>query len=206
MAQRSETGSGPGDVDAKLVAAFERLAAALRQQLGAVARSHRLSPLQAQVLSYLAAVAGQNPDGVTLGQVVDTLGLVPGTVSEAITALVRKRLVVREVDPRDRRYVRLRLSKRGEMVAASLAGWTAVLAESLGILTDEEKAQLYRSLLRIVDHLQRRGVIPLQRMCFRCAFFEGPDVCHFLRRRLEPAELQIDCPDFVPAESPDSKL
>lgn len=201
MTRSPDEGAQSDALDARLVAAFERLAAAMRQQFATVAREHRLSPLQAQILTYLSALETQHPDGVTLGQLVSALSLVPGTVSEAVSALVNKGLVLRRPDATDRRAVRLRLSAKGKRAVARLSSWTSIFRDALRGLSFEQKAQVYQSILRIVDELQKRGAIPPQRMCFRCAFFQEPDFCQFLNRTLAPVELQIDCPDFVARET-----
>ncbi len=188
-----------GELDAKLVAALERLTQALKGELGRRARVHGLSPLQAQLLGYLLVIERRprhEPIGVK--ELAGAFGLAMGTVSEALSALEAKGLVRKESSPTDGRAVALRLTPQGERTAEELAGWAEALLGPLEGLPREAKAQALRVLLELIGALQRRGRIPYVRMCLSCAYFERPSYCRLLQRSLKPEELRVDCPDHVP--------
>jgi DNA-binding MarR family transcriptional regulator len=67
-----------------------------------------LSVPQFRVLAYL----GRNSDA-SLSAVADFIGIADATASAMVERLVRRRLVVREGDPEERRRVRLRLTRGG---------------------------------------------------------------------------------------------
>lgn len=85
---------------------LERLARIVHNE----AHSGGLKPTQWEVLRYLAAANrfSRNPSAVT-----QYLGMTKGTVSQTITALERKGLVLKKSSNSDRRNVRLELSKSG---------------------------------------------------------------------------------------------
>ena len=51
---------------------------------------------------------------LTLGALVEILGLDKGQLSRAVTALVKRRILVRAADPQDSREVRIALTPRGQ--------------------------------------------------------------------------------------------
>ncbi len=189
-----------GELDGKLIAALERLAQALRGELGRRARAHGLSPLQAQLLVYLHASRGRG-EGRGVKGPAEAFGLAPGTVSEALSTLEAKGLVRKRPSAEDGRAIEVRLTPEGEALARELAGWVDPLREGLAGLPREPKAQALRVLLELIASLQRRGRIPYARMCLSCLYFERPSYCRLLKKPLKPEELRVDCPDHVPAAS-----
>lgn len=58
------------------------------------------------------------------------------------------------------------------------------------------------SLLNIINHLNKTGVITIQRMCLTCTHHEMSEneeshFCKLLNRKLHSSELRIDCPEHV---------
>jgi DNA-binding MarR family transcriptional regulator len=68
----------------------------------------------------LAIVGDHAP--LTLAALVEILGLDKGQLSRGVTALVRRRLLTRTVDPQDSREVRIALSPHGEETFNALIG------------------------------------------------------------------------------------
>ena len=95
------------DVDARIVAALERLSQVFRVRLREEARRRNLSPIQAQVLIYLLHHDVQLR---RVSQLAREFDLTQATVSDTVAALQTKGLVRREQWPDDRRVVTLRLT------------------------------------------------------------------------------------------------
>ncbi len=183
------------NVDAKLVAALERVGQALRVQMREEARQHGLTPTQLQVLLRLAT----DPDprrrvGVLAGE----LDVTHPTVSDAVAVLRRKGLVDR--DPASRRAA-LNLSSRGRALAHPLAHWDQrTRAELAGLPTADKQATL-RLLLDLIAGLQRSGAITVARMCVTCRFFRRdahPGAaqahhCALVDAPMGGGELRVDC-------------
>jgi len=194
-----------GDVDAKIVAALERIGGALRLMLRDGARERGLSPIQAQFLVYL------HHHGVGLrrvGQLAREFDLTPATVSDAVGSLEGKGLVVREPSPVDRRAVVLRPTAEGERLATELAGWAEAAREALPARSPEEKEAVMRFLMDTISSLQRAGVVTVARMCVTCRYFrpdahpedEAPHHCALLDAPLARSDLRMDCPEHELAE------
>ncbi len=191
-------------VDAKIVAALERLSQALRVLLWEVATETGLSPIQIQFLVYLRFLPGRT---CRVGDLARRFDLTPATVSDAVRTLATKGLLSRVPDPDDRRARLLALTPAGREVADRLAGWAGVLQEHLVGYSEAEKLTVMRFLMDLIARLQVAGVITVAKMCITCRFFaperhdnpEAPHHCVLLDRPLRLHQLRLDCPEHEPA-------
>jgi DNA-binding MarR family transcriptional regulator len=189
------------DIDAKLAAALERSGQALRVQLWDAAKQSGLTPTQVQVLLRLKSDPAA---GRRVGGLAAELDVTHPTVSDAVAALRRKRLVERHGE---RRGSPLRLTARGHEVAARLAGWDTRLREQLAGLPLSSKATTLRLLLDLIAGLQRSGAITVARMCSTCRFFR-PDAhpdsferhhCALVDMPMSDSQLRVDCAEHARA-------
>jgi DNA-binding MarR family transcriptional regulator len=190
----------PADVDAKLVAALERVGQALRVQMWDKAKQHGLSPTQLQVLLRLA---GDPAARRRIGVLANELDITHPTVSDAVAVLRRKGLVDR--DPGGRKAA-LRLSARGRALAAGLTDWDERTRRQLADLPVADKHATLRLLLDLIAGLHSRGAITVARMCMTCRFFRRdahPDLarphhCALVDAPLSTGELRVDCAEHEP--------
>jgi DNA-binding MarR family transcriptional regulator len=115
-------------------------------------------PLERAAYSILGALHDQGPS--RLGSLAARFHLDASTVSRQVAALERQGLVVREVDPGDRRACRLRLSPEGEKALSHtreerrrllhdlLEPWTDADRETFAALLQQLNAGLDRQLER----------------------------------------------------------
>ncbi|GIV59178.1 MarR family winged helix-turn-helix transcriptional regulator [Rhodocaloribacter litoris] len=191
-------------VDAKIVAALERLSQAFRVLLWEVATETGLSPIQIQFLVYLRFLPGGT---CRIGDLARRFDLTPATVSDAVRTLAAKGLLSRVPDPDDRRARLLALTPAGRETAGRLAGWAGALQAYLAGYTDAEKLPVMRFLMNLIAHLHDAGVITVARMCLTCRFFapdrhddpDAPHHCRLLDRPLRLHQLRLDCPEHEPA-------
>lgn len=189
-----------GDVDAKVVAALERLGQVFRLLLRERAQEHDLSPIGAQFLVYLRY---HDVELRRVSQLAREFGLTQATVSDAVDSLEAKGLIGRERWPEDGRVVTLRLTPEGELLAMELSTWADPIKEHLRGSSPEESEVVLRFLMRLIGSLQRSGVITVARMCVTCRFFqpdahpgaEAPHQCGLLKVPLAASDLRIDCPE-----------
>jgi DNA-binding MarR family transcriptional regulator len=190
----------PPDLDAKLVAALERVGQALRVQMWDTAKQHGLSPTQLQVLLRLAA----DPEARRrIGVLAAELDVTHPTVSDAVAVLRRKGLVERESASR---RAALSLSARGRAVADGLAAWDERTRDQLAGLGGGDKQATLRLLLDLIAGLQRCGAITVARMCVTCRFFRRdahpgaarPHHCALVDAPLGTGELRVDCAEHEP--------
>ncbi len=189
-------------VEDKIIASVERLSQVLRQLLRAEMHGRGLSPIQVQLLVYLAF---HPPEFCRVSYLAREFQLTQPTVSDAVNALIRKELVEKEPLPQDRRISILRLTEHGRAIANDLADWADDLKPYLAdALSNAEREALMWGLMKWIAALERGGVISVARMCFTCRFFQEmrephspePHYCHLLGRPLSSADLRLDCLDY----------
>lgn len=200
------------DVDAKIVAALERLGQVFQVLLRGKAEESNLSPIQIRIMVHLLF----HPAGFChVGDLARQFDLTYATVSDAVSTLAGKGLVSKEPDPDDRRARVLRLTDEGEDMTSELSGWAGtvqrVLKNHLGGHSDAEKVIVMRFLMDLIAELQEEGVITVARMCKTCRFFgknwhpedpEAPHHCKLLEKPLKLHDLRIDCPEHeLPEEA-----
>jgi DNA-binding MarR family transcriptional regulator len=192
------------DVDAKIVAALERLSQVFRVRLREEAWACDLSPTQAQFLIYLLY---HDVELRRVSQLAREFDLTQATVSDAVASLETKKLIQREQWPEDRRVLTLRLTPDGEKRATTLSHWADPVMVHLERFSSEEKETVTRFLIGLIGSLQRSGLITVARMCVTCKFFRqdvhpgepSPHHCGLLNVPLGAADLRVDCPEHEPA-------
>jgi DNA-binding MarR family transcriptional regulator len=188
------------DVDARIVAALERLSQVFRVRLREEARRRNLSPIQAQFLVYLL-----HHDVVLrrVSQLAREFDLTQATVSDAVASLETKGLLRREQWPEDRRVVTLRLTPEGDGLATSLSNWADPIREHVEGFSQGERETAMGFLMELAGSLQRSGLITVARMCVTCRFFRrdvrpgeaSPHHCGLLNVPLGCSDLRVDCPE-----------
>lgn len=125
------------EIAARLRLSATRLARRLRREAGS-----GLSPSQG---SALAAVHNNGP--LTLRELADHERVAPPTITKVIGFLEAEGLVVRSIDPGDRRVSRVATTKAGEaLVAESRRRKTAWLTTQVGELSPADQARLAEAL------------------------------------------------------------
>jgi DNA-binding MarR family transcriptional regulator len=170
---------------------LERLAAVLDAELRRAASAAGLNAAQVAVLRYLDKA---NQYSNTPSAVAAYFGLTKGTVSQTLLALERGGWLRRATDPRDRRIVRLALTRRAQALVARL---TAQLA---AVPAPEDLASRLESLLK--SWQQARGGLSFG-VCRSCRYFlvleEGRFQCGLTGEPLlMPQPLKI-CHEHLPA-------
>jgi DNA-binding MarR family transcriptional regulator len=190
----------PPDVDAKLVAALERVGQALRVQMWDTAKQHGLTPTQLQVVLRLAS---DPPARRRIGVLAGQLDVTHPTVSDAVAVLRRKGLVDR--DPGGRTAA-LSLTPRGQALAAELTDWGQRTRHRLADLPAADKHATLQLLLDLIAGLQSSGAITVARMCVTCRFFRRdahpdparPHHCALVDAPLGSGDLRVDCAEHEP--------
>jgi DNA-binding MarR family transcriptional regulator len=188
------------DVDARIVAALERLSQVFRVRLREEARRRNLSPIQAQFLIYLLH---HDVELKRVSQLAREFDLTQATVSDAVASLETKGLLRREQWPDDRRVVTLRLTPEGEKFATTLSNWADPIKEHVEGFSPGERETVMRFLMELAGSLQRYGLITVARMCVTCRFFRrnvrpgefSPHHCGLLDVPLGGSNIRVDCPE-----------
>lgn len=160
-----------------------------------------LTPTQAQIVALLGSRGA-----LRIGEVARLLAVSQPTVSDALAVLVAKGLVARRPAAADRRVQLVELTDRGQEAARSTAEWPDALLAAVDALEPGDQAAFLRGLSSMILELQRRGQIPVQRMCATCGFFRQnahddplrPHHCAFVDAPFGDRELRLDCRDHQP--------
>jgi DNA-binding MarR family transcriptional regulator len=184
-------------IESKIVVSLERLSEAFRVLLWQEAKGSNLSPIQIQILIFLRF---HTPDKCKISFLATEFNMTKATISDAVKVLEQKSLVRRITDAADNRSHFLQLTDAGINSATHMAQFALPIADSVGKLTDTEKAFFLEKLMKTIENLQKIGIISLQRMCFNCQFYQNTPEGHFcnlLQKHLAKTELRVDCPEFL---------
>ena len=95
-----------------------------------------------RVLSYLLL----NPDNTTPSQIADDLMILRQSMTNILDGLEKRALVCREIDPEDRRRIRVKLLPEGEKLAVELLGVEDAFLVKMGRYISDEERQEFRRL------------------------------------------------------------
>lgn len=184
------------DVDGRIVAAMERIAQAFRVLLWNESKALSLSPIQIQILIFLNFHAEVQRK---VSYLANEFNMTKATISDSIKVLEQKKFIRKEFEPHDTRSFVIHLTARGLEIAKRTAAFTGQIQEPIHKLHANDKENLLISLMGIIQHLNKTGVITIQRMCKTCTHFssgnKGPHFCNLLNQKLFDADLRIDCPE-----------
>jgi DNA-binding MarR family transcriptional regulator len=188
----------------QLLIGLTRLGQAVRLSSWHNAGPAKLTPLQADILVFLAG----DPRPRRQGEIVTALASTAPTVSDAVRALAGKDLVARQRDAVDSRAVVLALTEAGRTEAARLAVIPEPLGLALAALGEADVAAMLRGTTAMIRVLQEQRAIPVSRTCVTCRFYrplahpestERPHHCAFVDAAFGDGELRVDCPDHEAA-------
>lgn len=185
-------------MEQNIIAAIERLASAFRFILWDIAKKTQLSPIQIQFLVYLN---NHSEELCRASQIAREFGLTKSTVSGAIKALKRKRLICKKAWQDDNRVSTLKLTPLGKRLTKDLAGWANSILTHIKKFSPGVKQDVMIFLMELIASLKNSGIINVDRMCITCANFQkdahpgtdSPHYCVLTDRRIPNSELRMDC-------------
>lgn len=185
----------------KIVVALERISEAFRVLLWQESKTHKLSPIQLQIIIFLLY---HDDSKRKVSYLAQEFNMTKATISDAVKALSNKGMIRKETAPEDSRSYFIHLTEKGLKVAQQASTFSQPLLKSIkNGLSEEETDMFYKSTLNIIDSLHKLGIIQLQRMCKNCQFYaqnQGMHFCKLLNKPLSSNELRIDCPEHVPID------
>ena len=185
-------------IESKIVASLERVSEAFRVLLWNESKHFSLSPIQVQVLIFLLNHSSQKRK---VSYIADEFNMTKATVSDTIKTLQQKLLISKQPEQNDTRSFVINLTDKGKNLALQTSLFATQLQVPINKLNDQDKVNLLLSLLDIIRHLNRTGIITIQRMCFSCQYYESDKngqghYCKLLQTKLADSELRIDCPEY----------
>lgn len=186
------------DIRAKIIVAAERLSTAFRAGLWEEAKLHNLSPLQVQILLF---VAFHGCNECSVSRIAKEFAVTKATVSDAVKTLLVKNLLQKNTTE-DARGFLLSLTDYGKNCVDKLSGTGNFLRSSLEHVEDTEINKIWEGMFLLIKNLQGTRIIPV-RMCFSCKHFgkehaQGtPHFCNLMQKPLAINDLRIDCPEHL---------
>lgn len=182
-------------IESKIVASLERISQAFRVLLWNESKEFSLSPIQVQVLIFLLHHSDEKRK---VSYLADEFNMTKATISETIKTLEQKQLIAKEYEPHDTRSYIIHLTKKGKDIAEQTSLFSKQIQVPIDKLHSTEKENLLLSLLDIIFHLNKSGIVTIQRMCFNCHFYKAnkngqKHFCSLLNSKLEDNDLRIDC-------------
>ncbi len=186
------------DIDSKISFAIERLFTVYRNLMWDKVKELNLSPIQLQFILYLRKYP-QNMRNVS--SISSEFRLTKATVSDALSALERKKIVFKEKNIKDKRFSTINLTEKGMRLAESLEIWDSPIKKILKNLPENEKEKILLFFIKLIDSLRNEGLINAVRMCLSCSHFkrnitpnnDKPYLCELTGKAFSEKELKIDC-------------
>lgn len=188
----------------KIILALERISEAFRVLLWQESKINGLSPLQNQILIFLAFHPSSQRKVSYLAQ---EFNMTKPTISDAVRVLVEKNLIAKEQNHQDTRSYALNLTDTGKEIAEKAALFTRTFDTPLSQMAPIEQEFLLGHLLTIIDSFHKEGILTNQRTCTSCQFFSknmflpNSFQCAFLRLSLLQSDIRVDCPHHQLKES-----
>ena len=183
------------NIESKIVASLERVSQAFRVLLWNESKEHSLSPIQVQVLIFLLHHSDQKRK---VSYLADEFNMTKATISDTIKTLEQKLFIRKEYEQHDSRSYIIYLTEKGKDIAEQTSLFAKEIQVPIDKLHTTDKENLLLSLLEIINHLNKAGIITIQRMCFTCHFYKANKnghFCNLLNSSLADNELRIDCPE-----------
>ena len=197
--------NNPAPIEHRIREGLSRLAAVLRMEDWARAKTAGLNPTQ---LSILESLDGR-PGGLGVKDIAFQLGVSQPTATDSIGALENKLLIAKRASEIDRRAVHICLTDAGSAALRAGDAVSGIASAMTDALCAEDKEKLLVMLVGMIRELQEANVMPVQRMCVSCRHFRPhahsgaakPHHCGFVNAAFGRQELRIDCRDHDAADA-----
>lgn len=185
------------NLEAKILNGLERLSEALKALLWEKAKIHGISPIQIQILLF---VANHNKQICNVSYLAKEFNITKATISDAVRILFKKGYLVKDFSPADNRRYNLLLTPTGTALVSSLSAYASPFEEELSMFEEQDLHILYNTITKLIFQLNQRNIIQVQRTCYNCRFYNGnradKHYCNFLNTELKQQEIRLDCGEF----------
>lgn len=184
------------DTSNKIVVGLERISGAFRALLWEHAKVIGLSPIQIQVLIFLAYHAAPLRN---VSHLAAEFNLTKPTISDAVRVLIKKGMVSKSRSDTDHRAFTLALTSEGRKVVAETEQFPQPIKSLVDELDASEQEQLFAKITHLIRGLNRSGILSVQRTCSNCRFYSLHRTrhhCGLLQTDLLDSEIRLDCPEF----------
>lgn len=182
-------------IEGKIVASLERISQSFRVLLWQKSKEFALTPLQMQILLFLLT---QSEEKRKVSYLAKEFNVTKATISDTIKTLEHKNLIIKENEIADSRSYIINLSEKGKEIAEQASGFAKEIYNPITNLSRDDKNNFLLSLIKVIGHLNKTGVISVLRMCTTCSYYQPSDdadtvFCALLNEELQQSDLRVDC-------------
>ncbi|MEO1031932.1 MAG: MarR family winged helix-turn-helix transcriptional regulator [Bacteroidota bacterium] len=184
------------DISSKIVAGLERISEVFKVLLWEKAKLVGLSPIQIQILVFIAY---HKQSLCNVSYLAKEFNVTKPTISDAVRALDKKDLIVKDYSSSDNRSYSISLSKSGKKIVSATDDFADPLKTQLERLPQSELQSLFGTISQLIYKLNRSGILNVQRTCYGCQFYtknDSRDYCNLLKTDLLKQDIRLDCPEF----------
>tara|TARA_R110002124_G_scaffold52399_2_gene150907 strand:+ start:409 stop:1011 length:603 start_codon:yes stop_codon:yes gene_type:complete len=184
------------NISSKIVAGLERISEVFKILLWEKAKLLGLSPIQIQILIFIAF---HKPQLCKVSQLALEFNLTKATISDAIRVLNKKGLIEKDFSSPDSRSYSIFLSDLGREIVNQTSDFSDPLKKEVDAFSKVELEGLFATLSDLIYKLNQKGILSVQRSCYGCRFFQKKseeNFCNLLQRRLLSNDIRLDCPEF----------
>ncbi len=180
----------------KTVVGLERISEVFRTLLWEHGKQHNLSPIQIQILIFIAY---HKEVLCTVSHLALEFNVTKPTISDAVKVLLQKDLIKKTTSSSDSRSYAITLSAKGQKLVKAVENFADPIKDFLMTYDDTSLGVAYELITKLIKSLNAAGVLSVQRHCFNCRFFgseKGAPFCAYLNETLQHTDIRIDCPEF----------
>ena len=185
------------NLESKILTGLERLSEALKALLWAKAKIYGISPIQIQILLF---VANHKTEICNVSYMAKEFNVTKATISDAVRILLKKEYLEKDLSPIDNRRYNLSLTPTGTDLFNNLSEYASPFEKELSSFQKKDLSTVYDTLTKLIFQLNQRGIIQVQRTCFNCKYYSGDKknshYCSLLKSELKKQEIRLDCNEF----------
>ncbi len=184
------------DLNSKIVVGLERISEVFRTLLWEHAKNIGLSPIQIQILIFIAY---HKENLCTVSQLAKEFNVTKPTISDAVKTLEKKELIDKNKTSTDSRSYYIVLTSKGQDLVSKTENFANPIKKQLENFDIPEQESLFKSISSLIYKLNRTGILSVQRTCYACKFYEKgekTDYCNLIQTDLKSTDIRLDCPEF----------
>jgi DNA-binding MarR family transcriptional regulator len=180
----------------KIIVALERISEAFKVLLWDKAKEFGLSPIQIQILIF---VAYHKQELCNVSHLSMEFNITKPTVSDAVKVLIKKELIKKDFSSSDNRSYTILLTPSGKNIIKQTEDFANPIKSKLDTFEETKLDDLFHTLSQVIYKLNQSGILTVQRTCFGCKFYKKSNDIHFcnlLEKKLQNSDIRLDCPEF----------
>lgn len=183
-------------ITSKIVISLERISEVLKALLWEHAKVIGLSPIQIQILIF---VAYHKAELCNVSHLAKEFIVTKATISDAIRVLFEKKYIIKDHSLTDKRSYSILLSELGKKTVSETENFANPIEAQLENIETVDLENVFKTLSELIYQLNKNGILTVQRTCFGCKFYDksrGKDYCNLLDKELLTPDIRLDCPEF----------